>query len=210
MAVTKKPVVRSKPRRREEPSVRRAQILSAARTCFANAGFKATSVDDIAAEAGVSVGLLYRIFGSKTAIVEAIILEQVEAQIAEAFEIISTSPKSGVDRAKVLRSFEGGTADMQKLALIFEIAAEACRNRELREFMQGRRAELYATLIERLTASGMDRKTAERMFAELDLIGAIGSGAVIQNLASAKESVFQSVEAVFRSMDRSSRKRSDG
>ena len=184
--------------------------MSAARKCFATSGFKATTVDDIAVEAGVSVGLLYRIFGSKTAIVEAIILEQVEEQIAQAFEIISTSPKSCIDRTKVVRSFEDASLDLQKLALMFEMAAEACRNQPLREFMQSRRAELYATLMDRLTDSGMDRKTAERMFAELDLLGAIGSGAIIQGLVNAKMSVFQNIEAVFRSIDRGSRKRSDG
>jgi TetR/AcrR family transcriptional regulator, repressor for uid operon len=202
MAATPKPV--PKPRRREDPSVRREQILGAARSCFANAGFKATTVDDIAAEAGVSVGLLYRIFASKTAIIEAIILEQVEAQIAQAFDLISTSPKSGIDRAKVLKSFEGASLDFQQLALTFEIAAEACRNQKLREFMQSRRADLYANLMDRLIASGMDRKTAEEKFAELDLVGAIGSGAVIQGLASPKMSVSQTVKAVFKSLDRKS------
>jgi AcrR family transcriptional regulator len=210
MAAPKRPAPQPKPRRREDPSVRKAQILSAARTCFANSGFKATTVDDIAAEAGVSVGLLYRIFGSKTAIVEAIILEQVEAQIAEAFEIISTSPKSGIDRAKALKSFEGASLDLPQLALSFEMAAEACRNKPLREFMQSRRADLYSDLMDRLTATGMDRKTAEQKFTELDLIGAIGSGAVIQGLASAKMSVAQTVKAVFRSIDSGARKQSDG
>lgn len=206
MAATKRPV--TKQRRREEPSVRRAQILSAARTCFANAGFKATTVDDIAAEAGVSVGLLYRIFGSKTAIVEAIILEQVEAQISDAFEIISTSPKSGLDRTKALKSFDGTSLDFQQLALMFEMAAEICRNPPLRAFMQSRRAELYTKLMERLGGTGMDKKTAERMFAELDLVGAVGSGAVIQGLTSPKMSVSRTVQSVFKSMDR--RKPSDG
>lgn len=190
--------------------MRKAQILNAARTCFANAGFKATTVDDIAGEAGVSVGLLYRIFGSKTAIVEAIILEQIEAQIAEAFEIISTSPKSGIDRRMVLKSFDDASLNLQQLALNLEMAAEACRNQPLRTFMQNRRAELYADLMDRLTASGMDRKTAEQMFAELDLIGAIGSGAVIQGIASPKMSIAETVKAVFRSIDRGTRKRSDG
>src|SRR5262249_59083253 len=114
MAVKQRPVARPKQRRREDPAVRRAQILSAARRCFASSGFKATTVDDIAVEAGVSVGLLYRIFGSKTAIVEAMILEQVEEQLAHAFEIISTSPKSGIDRAKALWGYEDDTLDMQK------------------------------------------------------------------------------------------------
>lgn len=207
MAAKKKPVTK---RRREEPAVRRAQVLSAARMCFAGAGFQATSVDDIAAEAGVSVGLLYRIFGSKAAIVEAIILEQVEEQIAQAHELISTSSDSGMDRGKVLKSFEAATSDFQQLALMFEIAAEACRNPSLRKFMQARRAKLYSAVIDRLIEGGMDKKTAERMFAELDLIGAIGSGALIQSIANPKLSVFQGIEAVFKSADRGSRKRSDG
>lgn len=207
MAAKKRPATK---RRREEPAVRRAQVLNAARTCFANAGFQATSVDDIAAEAGVSVGLLYRIFGSKAAIIEAIILAQVEEQIAQAFELISTSPESGIDRAKVLKNFEAASSDFQQLALMFEMAAEACRNQALRKFMQGRRAKLSAAVIDRLIENGMDKKSAERMFAELDLVGAIGSGALIQSIANPKLSVFQSVEAVFKATDRASRKRADG
>jgi AcrR family transcriptional regulator len=209
MAVRKRTVPQPKLRRREEPAVRRAQILRASRTCFANAGFNATTVDDIAAEAGVSVGLLYRVFGSKTAIIEAIILDQVEEQIEQAFEIISTSPASGIDRTKVIKSFEDASQDMQSLALTFEIAAEACRNAQLRAFMQSRRAKLYATLLERLTEAGMSRKTAERMFAELDLVGAIGSGALVQSLSSTKTKAFANIEAVFRAADRGAKKRSD-
>lgn len=209
MATPKRPAAPPKQRRREDPEVRQAQILSAARTCFAASGFKATTVDDIAGEAGVSVGLLYRIFGSKTAIVEAIILEQVEAQIEAAFEIIASSPKSGINRAKALRSFEDAALDHQQLALSFEMAAEACRNKTLRDFMRKRRAALYAELITRLTASGIERKIAERRFAELDLVGAIGSGIVIQSLANAELSVAQTLQAVYRTIDRGSRKPSD-
>ncbi|GAM99924.1 hypothetical protein U91I_03581 [alpha proteobacterium U9-1i] len=163
-------------------------------------------MDDIASQAGVSVGLLYRIFGSKTAIVEAIILEQVETQIEHAFEIISKSPKSGIDRARILKSFEDASLDLSQLALTFEMAAEACRNPSLRAFMQSRRAELHAKLMTRLVENGMDPKTAKRMFAELDLVGAIGSGAVIQGLASPKMSVSQTVKSVFDSLEGGARK----
>jgi AcrR family transcriptional regulator len=208
MAASQRPAPRQ--RRRQAPSVRKAQILRAARHCFAREGFKATTVDDIAAEAGVSVGLLYRIFGSKPAIIEAIILEQVEAQIAQAFEIISAAKKSSIDRAMVLKSFEDESLDLQKLALTFEIAAEACRNQKLRAFMQRRRAELYVAVVDRLKEGGMDAKTAERMLAELDLLGAIASGAVVQSLSNPKRTVLQNIEAVFQVLDRSARKRPAG
>lgn len=177
--------------------MRRAQILTAARTCFAQAGFKTTSVDDIAEEAGVSVGLLYRLFASKTAIIEAIIADQIEAQIAQAYEIIAASPNTGIDRAKVLRILGETSFDLQSLALTFEIAAEACRDPALRSFMQNRRATLYDQLIARLTRGGRSAKTAARMFAELEVIGAVASGAVIQSLSNPGRSVSEAIRATF-------------
>src|SRR3954471_17059745 len=51
-----------------DPSLdRRAQILEAAIISFAKRGFHQTSMHDISAEAGVSVGLIYRYFANKEA-----------------------------------------------------------------------------------------------------------------------------------------------
>ncbi|MEA5365508.1 helix-turn-helix domain-containing protein [Amycolatopsis sp., V23-08] len=55
----------------ERRAANRSQIVAAARRCFSRDGFHQTSMPDIAAEAGVSVGAPYRYFASK----EAIILE---------------------------------------------------------------------------------------------------------------------------------------
>jgi AcrR family transcriptional regulator len=44
---------------------RRAQILSAAMTCFARQGYHATSMDDVVRESGLSVGAIYSYFPSK-------------------------------------------------------------------------------------------------------------------------------------------------
>jgi len=44
---------------------RQAQLLRAAATAFARAGFAATSMDDVAAEAGVTKLIVYRNFDSK-------------------------------------------------------------------------------------------------------------------------------------------------
>ena len=50
---------------------RRSQILGAAMICFAKRGFHQTSMHDISAEAGISVGLIYRYFESKDAVIAA-------------------------------------------------------------------------------------------------------------------------------------------
>ena len=47
------------------------EIVAAATACFLEKGFHKTSVQDIAGRAGLSMGLLYRYFPSKEAIIEA-------------------------------------------------------------------------------------------------------------------------------------------
>src|ERR1043166_4140350 len=50
---------------------RRSQILNAAMLCFAKRGFHQASMHDISAEAGISVGLIYRYFENKEAVISA-------------------------------------------------------------------------------------------------------------------------------------------
>src|SRR6201982_2278234 len=50
---------------------RPAQILDAALVCFAQRGFHQTSMHDISAESVISVGLIYRYFANKEAVISA-------------------------------------------------------------------------------------------------------------------------------------------
>jgi TetR/AcrR family transcriptional repressor of uid operon len=50
---------------------RREQILNAAMVCFARRGFHQTSMHHISGEAGISVGLIYRYFENKDAVISA-------------------------------------------------------------------------------------------------------------------------------------------
>ncbi|GAB3168291.1 hypothetical protein GCM10027059_30660 [Myceligenerans halotolerans] len=59
------------PARRLPRAQRREQILGAATRAFAQNGFSATGLDDIAAEAGVTRVILYRHFDSKTDLYQA-------------------------------------------------------------------------------------------------------------------------------------------
>ncbi len=69
------------PVRRLRRAERRDQILAAATRAFARAGFAATSLDDIAAEASVSRVILYRHFDSKTDLYRAV-LDRACARLA--------------------------------------------------------------------------------------------------------------------------------
>jgi AcrR family transcriptional regulator len=64
---------RTAPARRLRRAERREQILDAATRAFARSGFAATSLDHIAAEAGISRVILYRHFESKTDLYRAVL-----------------------------------------------------------------------------------------------------------------------------------------
>ena len=72
--------------RRLNREQRRTQILEAATTAFAGSGFAATSLDEIADEAGVTRVLLYRHFDSKGDLYQAVLdrmCARLEAHVAE-------------------------------------------------------------------------------------------------------------------------------
>ncbi|HEY8491427.1 MAG TPA: TetR/AcrR family transcriptional regulator [Dehalococcoidia bacterium] len=54
---------------------RRQEILRAALECFVTRGFEATTIDDIRARSGASVGSIYHHFGSKEELAAALYLE---------------------------------------------------------------------------------------------------------------------------------------
>jgi AcrR family transcriptional regulator len=72
----------STPGRRLRRAERREQILAAATRAFARAGYAATSLDDIAAEAGISRVILYRHFDSKSDLYRAV-LDRICARLGE-------------------------------------------------------------------------------------------------------------------------------
>jgi AcrR family transcriptional regulator len=58
---------------------RREEILCAARRCFAEEGFHATSMQDILEAAGLSAGAVYRYFNGKSDLVAAIAGENIDS-----------------------------------------------------------------------------------------------------------------------------------
>jgi AcrR family transcriptional regulator len=70
--------------RPQRDPARRAQILEAAARTFATSGYAATSMEDVAAGAGVSKLIVYRHFESKEALYRAV-LERVFERQAELF-----------------------------------------------------------------------------------------------------------------------------
>src|SRR5262245_58794364 len=70
---------------------RRQQILNAALICFAKRGFHQTSMHDVSAEAGISVGLIYRYFENKEAVISAM-ADRHKAEIHDVLERARQAP----------------------------------------------------------------------------------------------------------------------
>ncbi len=146
---------------------RRRQILRAAMTCFARRGFHLTTMNDISAEAQISVGLIYRYFESKDAVITFMasehrndlkeILEQARgaASLFDALGLISC------------RHCEEQPPHLQ-LAFVADLFAEAARNEQVRlavrdvtEYFTDGVASLIASSDEAATiADGVSPRTA--------------------------------------------------
>jgi AcrR family transcriptional regulator len=93
-----------KPRQRRKEA-RPAELLAAALEVFAEKGFAATRLEEIAARAGVSKGTVYLYFESKEALFKAAI-EAAMTPAVEAVEAIAADPSRPA--ADLLRSFVFG------------------------------------------------------------------------------------------------------
>ena len=60
-------------RRKQESERKRLNVLQVAGRCFAESGFKKTTMEEVALQAGVSKGLVFHFFGSKQALIKAVI-----------------------------------------------------------------------------------------------------------------------------------------
>ncbi len=176
-------------RRREDPQVRRTQVLQAAKRCFRTFGFQASTVDRIAAEAQVSVGLLYRFFDSKSEIIKAIILEDAEAQLEQAGIAIESSSGEGSETSRALMSRLGETtSDHDRMALMLEIMAEVCRNPALRSFVQAKRSLIKDAIVKKLEKKGISKKKALQMIERLEVSSAVASGAALHAMLYSSDS----------------------
>jgi len=109
----------------EQQAERRTRVLDAAETCFARDGFHRTTMQAIAAEAGISPGALYLYFPSKEALITGIV---------DRHRIVLTAEFANVERAPdvLLALREVGhrhfvEEDPARLQLTLAIWAEAAR-----------------------------------------------------------------------------------
>ncbi len=110
----------------------RARILKAAQRVFARKGPSAT-IDDVAAEAGVSHGLAYRYFASKTALFSELVMRDLEtpADWLEEFARTSASPAEKI-RQMVSGFLESRREYPQRYQLLAQLLQDETAPSDLR------------------------------------------------------------------------------
>jgi TetR/AcrR family transcriptional regulator, repressor for uid operon len=119
-----------------EPGLDRpTQILDAALVCFAKRGFHQASMHDISAEAGISVGLIYRYFENKDAVISAM-ADQHKQKIQKVLEDARGAP-SLIESLEIL--FTAHCCENEPRvtsAFVVDLFAEASRNPRVAELVR--------------------------------------------------------------------------
>ena len=114
---------------------RRSQILEAALVCFAKRGFHQTSMHDISGEAGISVGLIYRYFENKEAVISAM-ADRHKTEISEMLERARQAPSLLESLEILFTAHCCEDAPQVVSAFVVDLYAEASRNPQVADLVR--------------------------------------------------------------------------
>jgi AcrR family transcriptional regulator len=136
---------------------RRAQIIESAIKVFARQGFSNARMDDVAAEAGLSKGLLYWYFKSKDAIVVAIADVLFGSELRKMQNLPCDSLSASACLMNLLETF---IADihliLKERPVLYEFYSLAFRNPGVRGVMK-EYLRTFVSIVEPVIQRGMDR-----------------------------------------------------
>ena len=149
---------------------RQRQILFAAAECFARKGFHQTTMDDIAREAGISAGLIYRHFAGK----EDLIIELVKANTRIERTKLDQARQHNDFTQTIEAFFDCGDDILDwhtRSVLLVEVVAESLRNKRVADVVERDDIEFaneFAALIAEAQSKGqIDPSLAPLETAEL-------------------------------------------
>lgn len=136
--------MRTVPTRAERQAQTRGELIAAAERLFTRDGFHATSVADVAAEAGYTTGAVYSNFASKEDLFFAIYERRADAAVRHAEQTFAElAPVAALESLSVDTATRRGRDDGW-LAVFLEFWAHVVRNPELR----GRFAEIHQRVMQ--------------------------------------------------------------
>jgi len=147
------------PRWRRRKEARPAELIAAALDLFAERGFAGTKIEDVASRAGVTKGTVYLYFGSKEALLEAVVRETIVSEIERAERHVDEYTGSARELlVSYLRHWWHAVGETKLAAIAKLMMAESASFPDLAAFYVGevvqRGRRLLARILERGVASG--------------------------------------------------------
>ena len=182
---------------------RRTQILNAAERSFTRAGFHRSTMQDVAAEAGMSPGNLYRYFPSKDALVAGL-CERDRGQLVGEFTEVRQAGANFMEVFRELgrRHFEDAGAAKAKLCL--EIWAEAARNPQIAalqtDFDKSLQEQFVAVFEAAKAAGAVDPSVDSKAVASV--IAKLGDGLFVRRAVATDFDPAREIAEVFESSAR--------
>jgi AcrR family transcriptional regulator len=151
---------------------RAPEILDAALACFAERGFAATRMDDIAARASITKGTIYLYFESKEAVFKALARQSIGAQLADMRACVETFDGTSAELLRLIIGAMGHFARTSDRVILPKVLlAEVGIFPELAEFWRreviDRGIALFESIIRRGVARGEFRDVPPQHAARL-------------------------------------------
>lgn len=187
--------------REERKSQTRAQILKAARDLFLRRGFHATSLEQIAAEAGFTKGAVFSNFESKADLFLALIDQRTSERIGVMENALARRSRTMEEEARsAARAYMRTThRPTEWSVLLTEFWAHASRDPHLRRQLARRHERVLAAIAESIEAivarQGRQLTPPARLMAQATW--SIAQGAVLEQLVIGDGSSDQLVESVW-------------
>lgn len=157
---------------------RREEILDVARECFAEKGFNATTMAEVARRARMSVGNLYNYFHGKAAIIESLAEREVKKLADEGRAAARDAPLAH------LRQIALDAMDIKRARVTLEIFAEAVHNEQLRQIVariDNKMRELLAQMYRSYGHETDEARLAARITVDMAVMDGLAIRVVAQN-----------------------------
>jgi TetR/AcrR family transcriptional regulator, repressor for uid operon len=137
---------------RMQPVKRRLLIIEAAEVSFAERGFHATTMHDIAMKSQISVGALYRYFASKDALITAIIQQSHQMALSD-FTAESESKSIDATLSNIFGNLVNDPPTRKESALVAEVFAESFRNASVDKVLSANELEMEQWITQKLESA---------------------------------------------------------
>jgi AcrR family transcriptional regulator len=167
---------RPAPARAKNGADKRRMILDAAVRVFANQGFHACRVSDIADEAGVAYGLVYHYFASKDEVLDTLFLERWNVMLETIREVDAQADLGPREKLYEIASFivDSYRHDPDLMKVIIVEVTRAANSFGQTHLAQIRQAyELIAAIVTAAQAAGAFKTEIDAPFAAMSFYGAI-------------------------------------